>query len=323
MIVTLVLAVAALAYTPFAPVSVPGEIELEVAAGTPTRVVSRQLEDAGVIRNATALELLARVTRLDREVRFGKHVFSGRMSAVDVLVELTTPPRDTVRVTIPEGLSWREAAAIFEAAGVFSAADYQEAVCDPGLIRLAGAGPEANCTEGYLFPDTYELTPGMSALEVANMQVRQFREVIEELSPAEGLELSEREIVTLASVIEKETSKPEEREIISAVFHNRLRRGMKLQADPTVIYGLPLSGQEWTGNLQRKHLRADIPYNTYVRRGLPPGPICNPGRGALAAAMNPADSKYLYFVARKDGSHRFSNTLAEHNKAVREHQLRR
>jgi len=246
-------------------------------------------------------------------------------------------------VTIPEGETWREMGRIFAAAGAVRAEDYYAAVCDPALLRLAGAPPAGNCAEGYLFPDTYYLMPTMTAAEIARMQVEKFlevargvlagtsRETENSIFRAESAvgnrpfgvlrnEPSQVDILRagtiLASVIEKETGVESERPLVAAVFHNRLRVGMRLQADPTVIYGLEFAGIAFDRTRLHRQLRNPGPYNTYTNAGLPPGPICNPGESALRAAFAPVTSKFLYFVANGDGSHQFSLTLVEHNRAV-------
>jgi len=348
-LVALVAAGVRLVYLITANVTVIPPVELDVRAGATAGEIAAELERRHVVLDARALVVLARLRGRDRDIRHGEHRFAGRIDAVDVLDELMRTPTATVRVTIPEGLTWREMGSLLEAAGIVSADDYAEAVCDPAFIAAAGAGDAANCAEGYLFPDTYALAPGMTAAAIAGIQLRRFQEVMEELLPATALSVPNallspagvaaadyrevgddgparnalvRNTVVLASIIEKETSKDEERSVISSVFHNRLLRGMLLQADPTVIYALIVSGAEWDGNLTRKHLREPLPYNTYVSAGLPPGPICNPGRESLRAALHPATTPYLYFVARGDGTHQFSKTLGEHNRAVAQHAMR-
>lgn len=304
------------------PVSVRPEVSVEIARGESAGEVAKRLEDRGIIRSARALLLMARMQGLDRAFRHGEHIFEGALTPEQVLREICTDPRPTVRVTIPEGLTWLEVGRLLEDQGIVAADAYYQAVCNPELLRWAGASPEANCAEGFLYPDTYNLTPDMSADEIARLQVERFRAVMtdlrEELALDDG---SVHDAVVLASIIEKETSRGEERPLVSSVFHNRLRRGMRLQADPTVIYGLQAAGTPWDGTLLHKHLRKPGPYNTYTEVGLPPGPICNPGKAALRAALTPADSGYIYFVATGDGSHRFSQTLEQHNQAVA--QLRR
>ncbi len=322
----LIMAVAAgrLSFVMTVPVGVYPAVAIEVMPGESPAEVAARLERLGVVRSARALLLMARFRGKDRLIRHGVHEFEGAVSPTVVLMELVRPPRASQRVTIREGLSWAEIGRQLEEEGIVAATEYAEAVCDPQFIALTGARKEANCAEGFLFPDTYSLVPGMSARALVRLQLARFSQVIGELSGIGGLDPDglDRALI-IASIIEKETSRSSERDLISSVFHNRLSLSMRLQADPTVIYGVRTSGETWTGNLRKDHLRRDGPYNTYRRGGLPAGPISNPGRGALEAALEPADTDYLYFVARRDGRHHFSRTLAEHNRAVRSHQLRR
>jgi UPF0755 protein len=316
-----------------APVSVVPAVEFEISPGEPASKVVERLAGEGVIRSPRIFLLMARMNGLDRAFRHGVHEFSGALTPEKVLAELVRPPRAAVRITIPEGLTWREIGRLLEENEIVAADDYYEAVCDPEFLRLAQVSPRANCAEGVLFPDTYDLTPGMTAREIARLQLRHFRQVMRELLAAHedvntapelaaatedpiGDPAEIRRITTMASVIEKETSVGTERDLVASVFYNRLRRGMKLQADPTVIYGLVAAGEEWDGTGLHKHLRIPSPYNSYTNKGLPPGPICNPGRAALEAAVEPAESDYLYFVAAGDGSHAFSTNLRDHNRAV-------
>jgi UPF0755 protein len=240
---------------------------------------------------------------------------------------------------VAEGSTWADIAEELERAGIVSAADYRAAVCDPGVLSGLGTLQGANCAEGFLFPDTYNLAPDMSAREIVELQVRRFGEVMTELlaglagdaqdslvtSGSDDLEWRHdaalraavvAKAVVLASIIEKEAQLPEERVLISSVFHNRLDRGVRLQADPTVIYGVLKAGLPWDPALLPRYLREPGPYNTYMVDGLPAGPICTPGREALRAALHPEQTNYLFFVARGDGSHEFSSSLAAHNRAV-------
>jgi UPF0755 protein len=183
---------------------------------------------------------------------------------------------------------------------------------------LLGLGAPASTLEGYLFPDTYRFARGLPAERILRRMLARFEQEFRSVQQQSGrqLGLSRHEVVILASLVEKETAVATERPLIAGVFFNRLRRGIPLQSDPTVIYGL----ERFDGNLTRAHLQADTPYNTYTRQGLPAGPICNPGAAAVRAVLNPASTPYLYFVAKKDGTHQFSSTLAEHNAAVLRHQ---
>jgi len=300
-----------------APVSVLPAVVFEIAPGETATTVVERLRSQGVIRSPWVFLLMARSNRLDRAFRHGVHEFSGALTPERVLEELVRPPRAAVRITIPEGLTWRAVGQLLEDNEIVAAKDYYTAVCAPQFVAAAGASSEANCAEGFLFPDTYDLTPGMTADEIARLQLRHFHQVMRELLAArpEKAENVPR-IVTMASVIEKETSAAAERALVSSVFHNRLSRGMRLQADPTVIYGITVGGEEWNGEDLHKHLREPTPYNSYTNKGLPPGPICNPGRDALRAALDPEVSEYLYFVASGNGAHAFSKSLQEHNRAV-------
>ncbi|HYD48739.1 MAG TPA: endolytic transglycosylase MltG, partial [Terriglobales bacterium] len=212
-------------------------------------------------------------------------------------------------VTIPEGLTVRQIAAELEEAGFGGSDEYLCAAQDTGLLKEVGA--PATGLEGYLFPDTYAFPLHTSPRDILRAMVRRFRDQVATLeSHRQDSELGELEMLTLASIIEKETGLAPERAVIAGVFHNRLRVGMRLQSDPTAIYG-------WKeGPPTAADLKVDNPYNTYIYAGLPPGPICNPGLAAMRAALSPAPTPYFFFVARPDGSHEFSTTLEEHNRAI-------
>jgi UPF0755 protein len=223
-------------------------------------------------------------------------------------------------ITFPEGLTIRQMAARYEQAGFGTAKAFVAAAGEPQLI--ADLDPTARNLEGYLFPDTYALPRRASAGDLITRMVQHFESVMTADLREDALRqgLSVREAVTLASLVEKETAAPEERPIVAAVYHNRLRQRIGLQCDPTVIYALDLRGR-FNGNLTRADLALDSPYNTYRYRGLPPGPIAAPGRSSLEAAVRPAAVEYLYFVSRNDGSHAFASTLAEHNRNVQKYQV--
>lgn len=338
----------------------PEPVSIQIPPGQGLRTIAARLREAGLITSERIFLGMALYTGVDRAIKHGRHEFEGRVTLSAVLDELTRPPKPFLRVTIPEGLTLWEIAALLEKAGAVPAAGYVAVACSAEFRNLVGAPAEAECGEGYLFPDTYDLLPGMSPGSMVDLQARRFREVIEPLiaqadptpdsagqdsdkpapdtkrSPPSGPDRAGADptgdgethqqrvarLLTLASIVEKETGQASERPRIAAVFFNRLRFNMPLQTDPTVIYGVIASGQPWDGNLTRAHLDTPTPYNTYRIKGLPPGPICNPGRAAVAAVLDPADTADLYFVARGDGSHQFSPNLAEHNRAVRRYQLR-
>ena len=225
----------------------------------------------------------------------------------------------THELRIPEGLTAVEIAGRVEAAGLAPAADFLDHVRDPAFVTELGV--EGRSLEGYLFPETYQLARGLGARAIARTLVEEFLSVWEGIAPlAEAQGRSMAEVVTLASIVEKETSAPQERPLIAAVFLNRMRLGMRLETDPTVIYGIA----NFDGNLTRRHLNdASNPYNTYQIPGLPPGPIANPGEAALRSVVEPADTEYLFFVSRNDGTHVFSRTYREHVNAVNRFQRRR
>lgn len=320
-------------------VELESPVAFEVRPGQSLRAMATTLREAGLIGNERIFLWTAAWTGTDRSIRHGHHEFSGTVTMASVLEELARTPKPTLRVTIPEGRTIRETAQLLEDAGACSAEGYRAVACSQELRWLVGAPPEAACAEGYLFPDTYDLTPGMPPGAIVDMQVRRLQAVVDPLISGEGAvdklntrvpslkEATDAQrlawILTLGSIVEKETGLAEERARIAAVFYNRLRVGMLLQTDPTVIYGVIESGLPWEGNLKKGHLRTPTPYNTYTRKGLPVGPICNPGRAAIEAVLAPTDTTDFYFVARGDGSHEFTTNLKEHNRAVRLYQLRK
>jgi len=293
-----------------------GPFELTVAPGESAREVLERLEDAGVLRSALAARLYLGRVLGDPPIHAGEYRFDPPLSTTGVLERLLSGQIVTYPVTLVEGLTLFEAAEAIAAAGFGDEKQLLDEFLDPA--RIAELDPEAKSLEGYLFPDTYRFPRGIGAPAVtdalvANFRARFEREVRPLLDP--GWAESPRRLVILASLVEKETSADDERPLVAAVYANRLRRGMGLYADPTIIYGLKLEGR-WDGNLRRRDLESDSPWNTYRVAGLPPGPICSPGTASLQAAARPADAPYLYFVSRNDGTHVFSKTLAEHNRNV-------
>jgi len=294
----------------------PREVVFEVPRGALLGPVARDLERVGVIKNARAFELFARVTRRGNALRAGEYALSPSLPADEVLERLASGAVRTHRVVLPEGLTMHEVAERLAAAGLVSATEFLAVTNDPTVPVVLGV--DGTTLEGYLFPETYELAKGLASREIVRLMVEQFLRVwrrIEPLAAERGLSM--REVVVLASLVEKETGAPEERPLVAAVFLNRLRRGMRLETDPAVIYGI----ENFDGNLRRVHLDDERnPYNTYRFSGLPPGPIANPGEASLRAVLEPADVEYLYFVARKDGTHHFSRSYGEHVRAVQRYQ---
>jgi len=291
----------------------------DVRPGASLGSVARELERDGIIRDARALIALARWRELDGRLRAGEYDVSAAWTPAALLEQLTSGRVRTYAVSIPEGLRIADVAARIEAAGFGSAEAFAAVARDGAFARELGI--EAGDLEGYLFPETYRFPRGVEPRVIARALVAQFEAVWAELAErAAASPLSRHEIVTLASIVEKETGDESERPLIAAVFLNRLKRGMRLETDPTVIFGIP----DFDGNLRRVHLEdASNPYNTYRIAGLPPGPIASPGRAALEAVLAPADASFLYFVARGDGTHEFSVRYADHVRAVDRYQRRR
>jgi UPF0755 protein len=293
-------------------------VVFEVPEGATLAGVARRLEARGLVRAAWALEWWGRWQGLERRLHAGEYELSPALPAREVLRRITGGAVMTHRVVLPEGLTAREVALRLAEAGLVDAEALLTLAGDPE--RAAAFGVGGPTLEGYLFPETYQLPRGLDAEDVAGVLVSQFLRVWSELAPdAEAQGLSMREVATLASIVEKETGAPEERARIAGVFRNRLARGMRLESDPTVIYGI----DGFDGNLRRAHLEdPDNLYNTYRIQGLPPGPIANPGADALRAVVRPERNDYLYFVSRGDGTHVFSRTHAEHEQAVTRFQRR-
>ena len=291
-----------------------------IEPGSGTRAIGQRLIVAGVIRDdATFRAALWRSGRA-RSLQAGEFRFDRAMTPAEVVDKIARGDVYNRRITFPEGLSIREMARIYEQQGFGKAAAFLEAARDPAAIR--DIDPIATDLEGYLFPETYSVPRDTTAAKLVGLMAARFRQLFSaDLQQAAlALELTPREAVTLASLVEEETAEPTERPIVAAVYLNRLKIGMGMQADPTVIYALQRAGR-YDGNLRRDDLSFDSPYNTYRYPGLPPGPIASPGLASLQAAVAPAKVDYLYFVSRNDGSHVFARTLVEHNENVRQYQV--
>lgn len=300
-----------------------GEEKLvRIESGTGVRQILDRLEQEGVLAHSDLARLyLVRVLG-DPPVQAGEYRFSEPLDTRQVLGKLIRGDVVTYSVTLVEGLTLMEQAEQLAREGFGEEAAFLEAMGSPSLI--ADLDPRATDLEGYLFPDTYRFARGASEADIVSTLVATFRKNLQEhLRPLLGADAPGRlrEVVTLASIVEKEARLDEERPVIAGVYANRLERGIALYADPTVIYALKRLGR-WDGNLRRPDLQLDSPFNTYRYPGLPPGPIASPGLSSLKAAAQPADVPYLYFVSRNDGSHVFAETLAEHNRNVAEWQKR-
>ena len=294
---------------------------VEILPGAQAGVIAERLVDAGVVQDRWSFRFALWQSGTDRYLQAGEYRFDRPLTAIEVVEKLVRGRVHLRPITFPEGLTIAEMARIFEAEGFGSAASFIEASDRSALI--AALDPDAPNLEGYLFPDTYALPRDATADDLVRIMVERFERAFDEdlRGRAAERELSIRGVVTLASIIQAETAKLEERGLVSAVYTNRLRIGMALQCDPTVIYALRLAGL-YDGNLTREDLDFDSPYNTYRHAGLPPGPIAAPGRELIDAALRPADVGYLYFVSRNDGSHVFASSLREHNRNVQEYQVR-
>lgn len=286
---------------------------VEVRPGQGATAILTQLAEVGVLPDARLARAFLIYRLGDPPLRAGEYRFAGPLSTQQVLDKLIRGEIVTYPVTLIEGLTLEESAEFIARQGFGEAEVFLQEMERPE--RIQDLDSEATNLEGYLYPDTYHFARGTTEKEVVDTLVRTFRgryrEFVEPLASGRSL----REVVTLASIVEKEALLDDERGLISAVFTNRLRIGMPLQADPTVIFAVKLRGN-WDGNLRKPDLKLDSPYNTYVYRGLPPGPICSPAIKSLVAAVSPADSPYLYFVSRNDGSHVFEETYREHQRNV-------
>ena len=298
----------------FAP---PGTArDFEVTAGESSRRVLERLEGEGLLRSALVARVYLSRVLGDPPLRAGLYRFTSPASSFAVLDKLRAGEVVTFPVTLVEGLTFAETAEALAAAG-FGRREAFLAEVERGA-RVADLDPAASNLEGYLFPDTYRFPRGTAESAIVDALVATFRARFErEIRPLRAASDARplRELVILASLVEKEAKLDAERPVIAGVYAHRLARGIGLYADPTLIYGLKLAGT-WDGDLRRRDLEADSPWNTYRVRGLPPGPICSPGAASLAAAARPAEVPYLYFVSRNDGSHVFATTLAEHERNV-------
>lgn len=294
---------------------------LVVPPGATAETVGRELLARGLVAHPAVFRLLARSRGQGAQIKAGEYALRGPLSLEGLLDELVRGAAVRRALTVPEGLTIREVAGLVRAQDLDGEA-FLVAAADGSLV--GDLDPLARDLEGYLFPDTYELPPGPEPERALVLRmIQRFREVAVPLVPrARDRGFTLRELVTLASIVEEETGRAAERPQIAAVFLNRLRRGMPLQTDPTVIYAMRLAGR-WNGNIRKQDLAIASPYNTYRHPGLPPGPIAAPGREALLAVLEPAESRALYFVSRNDGTHHFSESLVEHNRAVNRYQRRR
>jgi UPF0755 protein len=285
----------------------------EIAPGAGFKTICHQLEERGFIRHWWSIDVIARMRGTDTQVQAGEYEVAPSMSPKEILQKLISGEVYKRKLLLKEGESIWALAPLVAQAGLGTAVEFDQVLSNPDVVKQAGI--TAPSFEGYLFPNTYFFSRPITPKDIiwGMLQEGEKRWKPEVNERAAQLGMTRHELLTLASIIEKESGNQREQPLISSVFHNRLRNGMKLESDPTVAYGIP----DLNGQLLRKHLETEHPYNTYINFGLPPGPICNPGETAIQAALYPTpDSQYLFFVADGQGGHVFSTTLAEHNKAV-------
>lgn len=322
----LLLAVGAAAAVVWSRVNAPfrgysGEEQyVDIPVGSSPAAIGARLVAAGVVRDRLTYRVAVWLSGNARRLQAGEYRFDRPLTARDVVDKIARGEVAQIVITFPEGLTLEEMGVIVEQQGLGSASAFVQAARDVSAIRAID--PAAQDLEGYLFPDTYAVPRRTDVTRLVEIMVSRFTRVLtpEIMKSAADRGLDVRGLVTLASIVEKETARADERPLVAAVYFNRLKAGMGLQCDPTVIYALQRAGR-FDGNLRRADLAFDSPYNTYRYRGLPPGPIAAAGKASLEAAAAPADVDFLYFVSRNDGSHEFARTLAEHNRNVRKFQV--
>lgn len=295
------------------------ETLLEIPDGAGLRQVAQLLKQNRLIASEQSFVMISKLIGAERQIQTGEYRLDSRMSPIEILSILKLGQVLLHEVTIPEGYTMKQIAQLLNDRELVSNEEFMEKVFDSSLLRNLGL--EGDSLEGYLYPETYHFPKHLGSEGIVRTMVDTFFQVYnaELENRARSLSLTRREVITLASIIEKETSMDDERPLVSAVFHNRLKKQIPLQSDPTVIYALP----EFDGNLRRQDLLAHSPYNTYRVHGLPRGPIANPGKSSILAALYPESTDYIYFVSKNDGTHYFSTTLAEHNNAVDRYQKKR
>ena len=295
-------------------------VTFEVQPGMTLKQVTLELFNQRLILSPSAFQAIAYIQDKEKQIMVGEFSLSPSMLPTEIILRLTSGKTILYPLTIPEGYRITEIASLLDTQGLASSEVFILQTQDKDLIKSMDIPTDS--LEGYLFPETYYLSKLTPEKKIVQKMVNTFKEKVlksQLLKSTKESPLSLHEIITLASLIEKETGLDSERKLISSVFHNRLRKNMRLQTDPTVIYAI----EKFDGNIRKRDLKIDSPYNTYKYKGLPPGPISSPGIKSIEAAIFPIKSNHLYFVSRQDGSHHFSSTLVEHNQAVKKYQLRK
>ncbi len=291
------------------------KIMVLIPVNTPLLEAAKILEQRGVIENHRFFVLWSKILGYDKKIRYGEHSLKAGEAPIAILRELARGGSTYIPLVIPPGFSIYDIARLLEEKGIASRESFLSIVKNRDIATAHGF--DANTLEGLLFPDTYFVTKATDPLTLVNTMVKNFHRHISPLkAEIEAKGISLKDLITLASMVEKEAADPEERPLIASVFWNRIRLGMKLQSDPTAIYG----EERAKGPVTKADLANNTPYNTYLISGLPPGPICNPGMDSILAVLRPSPSEYLYFVSKEDGTHSFSRTYSEHLGAIKKYQ---
>lgn len=298
------------------------EIVFEIQKGESFKQITDNLFEKGLLGHKKAFYFFARATGQTAQVKAGEYLLATDMNALEILSIITSGKSFERTVTLSEGLNIFEVADIFESKGICKKEEFLKLVRDPAVVEKYLLEKQSSL-EGYLFPETYAFTRFTSAEQLIEIMVKKFNEVwiSSKISVPNGW--TRHKVMTLASIIEKETGAPEERPLISSVFHNRIAKGMLLQTDPTILYGMADQQGRLVTNIRKADILRPTKYNTYVIKGLPPGPIANPGKEAILAAVSPQKSNYLYFVSMNEGRHTFSETYKQHEEAVKKYQIDR
>lgn len=304
--------------TPYAGVET--SVSLHIDRGSSLQKIAAMLKKENVIDSISKFKILTRIKTAEHKIKSGEYCFALPMAPLDVLDKLIRGKIITYSITIPEGSNIYDIAGIMESAGIGDSCSILNRITDVSFIKSLGI--EGESLEGFLFPDTYRFTKATNPDVIIKKMVDEFKNVFKEVLKSRGLKtgLSEKEVIILASLVEKETASEKEKPVVAGVFFNRLKKRMRLECDPTVVYGIKRENPGFKSRLRKKHLRKKTPYNTYRIKGLPPGPICNPGIKSIEAVLNPAKVDYLFFVSKNNGTHKFSKTLREHNRAVHTYQ---
>ena len=297
--------------------------DFSISFGESGRKVSTRLEREGLIRSALFFRIYSKLQGRENQIKVGHYELSPHMSLAEIVEVISSGVSKSAQITFREGINTYEMAELVATTGLVTKEEFLAYVTDPKIVAKI-LGGERVSLEGYLYPDTYAYTKFSTIEDLIKPMVERMKRVIQNIiRPQLQGGWTVHEVLTLASIIERETGAAFERPLISSVFHNRLQKGMRLQTDPTIIYGIAHNTGRVIRNIRKKDIQSPTKYNTYVIKGLPPGPIGNPGHASILAALKPEASSFLYFVSRNNGTHKFSKTYKEHQRAIRKFQLSR